>query len=67
MNMFNSPLEDGKIEKSLVDGLGAIQVQIQRVTIKGQCSHHLFEKLHQSESKSINEKAKKALITHSVE
>jgi hypothetical protein len=66
MNIFNCPLEDGKSEKSLVDGLGTIQVIVHRVTVNGESQDQTFRKTNKSESKCINEKAKKALITHSV-
>jgi hypothetical protein len=47
--------------------LGTIQVLVQRVMIRGKSKNQSFKPFYKSESKSINEKAKKALITHSVE
>jgi hypothetical protein len=64
---FNCPLEDGQIEKSLLNALGTIQVTVQRVRVTRKSQNQTFQQYQKPKSKSINEKAKKALITHSVE
>jgi len=59
--------EYGLSDKNLLNALGTITVTVQRVRAEGLSENQTFRGYHPSTSKSVNEKAKKALLTHSVE
>jgi hypothetical protein len=54
------------VDKDYVSGLGRIVVQIYRLRIIGKREDQSFKAKTTTEGKKVNERAKKALLTHSV-
>lgn len=63
---FDCVSEEGQNDKNVLDTLGTIQIQVYRVKLEGKSDNQTIRPFKTSESKGVTEKAKKALITHSV-
>lgn len=64
--LFDCVSEEGQNDKNVLDTLGTIQIKVYRVKIGAKSDDQTIRRSKISESKGVTEKAKKALITHSV-
>ena len=63
-----SQVEDGQIDKKLLSNLGSITIRIHRKRVLRRSDNEpcKIRRVRQTSETSVNEKAKKALLTHSV-
>ena len=64
--LFDCVSEEGQNDKNVLDTLGTIQIKVYRVKLGAKSNDQTFRPVKTSVSKGVTEKAKKALITHSV-